>query len=456
MKKISFLICCLLSIQHLFAGQEDSLMIRRIFSEALTKGESYQNLQVLCSSIGGRLSGSENAAKAVEYISSVMKRLNADSVYKQACMVPHWVRGDAAEAKIIAKDKAVSLPVCALGGSIGTGAKGLTAQIVEVHSFDELKKLGKEKIKGKIVFYNRPMDPTLINTMHAYGGAAKQRYSGAMEAAPYGAIAVVVRSLSLSKQDIAHTGAMGYADTIAKIPGCAISTNAADLLSESLKKNPELSFYLRLNCESLPEVQSYNVVAELKGQSEPEKIIVFGGHLDSWDTGQGAHDDGAGVVQSIEVIRILKALNYVPKNTIRAVAFMNEENGRRGGLKYLELAQKNKEQHIAALESDEGGFAPLGFSMDASTEVRNRVKSWRPLLEPYGIYNFNESGSGSDIDPLVDTGVPGFSLLPESQRYFDYHHSPEDSFDKVNKRELELGAAAMAAFIYLIDQKGLK
>jgi len=161
-------------------------------------------------------------------------------------------------------------------------------------------------------------------------------------------------------------------------------------------------------------------------------------------------------VQSIEVIRILKALNYVPKNTIRAVAFMNEENGRRGGLKYLELAQKNKEQHIAALESDEGGFAPLGFSMDASTEVRNRVKSWRPLLEPYGIYNFNESGSGSDIDPLVDTGVPGFSLLPESQRYFDYHHSPEDSFDKVNKRELELGAAAMAAFIYLIDQKGLK
>ena len=456
MKKIFALLILIGISNHGIAQNTDSLFIRKIFTEALVNGESYQNLDYLSNKIGGRLSGSENAAKAVVYIESVMKKLNADAVFKQECMVPHWVRGAKEEAKIITNLKSVDANICALGGSIATGEKGITAQVIEVHHFDELKVLGKEKIKGKIIFYNRPMDATLINTMHAYGGAVGQRWAGAMQAAPYGAVGVVVRSMSLSKQDFPHTGAMGYSDTIPKIPACAISTNGADVLSRTLKSNPDLQFYFKMNCEKLADVPSFNVVAELKGSANPERIIVVGGHLDSWDTGDGAHDDGAGVVQSIEVIRILKALNYKPKCTIRVVAFMNEENGRRGGDKYAELAKQNNETHEAAIESDEGGFAPLGFSVDASEEVRKIVKSWRPLLEPYGIYNFNESGSGSDIEPIVNTGVPGFSLVPETQRYFDYHHTPEDTFDKVNKRELEMGGAAMAAFIYLIDQKGLK
>lgn len=455
MKKLFLGVLLITLIKPIKAQNADSIMLRKIFDEALTHSPAYQNLEYLCTKIGGRLSGSDNAAKAVLYVEGIMAKLGADSVYKQACMVPHWVRGDKESAKIINKQKVHEVSICALGGSIATSETGITAKVIEVHSFDELKILGAERIKGKIVFYNRPMDPKLLNTMHAYGGAAGQRWAGASQAAPFGAIGVVVRSMSLSKQDFPHTGSMGYEDSIAKIPACAISTNGADLLSDMLKENPNLQFFFKQSCKKLEDAPSFNVLAEIKGSEKPEKIIVVGGHLDSWDTGQGAHDDGAGVMQSIEVIRILKALNYKPRYTIRAVAFMNEENGHVGGLKYAELAKQNQETHIAAIESDEGAFAPLGFSMDASSDIRAKIKSWRPLFEPYGIYNFNESGSGTDIEPIVNTGVPGFSLVPESQRYFDYHHSPADTFDKVNKRELELGGAALAAFIYLIDQKGL-
>jgi carboxypeptidase Q len=439
-----------------FAQMNDSAMIRKIFNEALSNGEGYSNLDYLSNKIGGRLSGSENAEKAVVYVESILKNLSVDSVFKQACMVPHWVRGDKEIGKIGINDSFYVAQICALGGSIGTGDKGIKAKVVEVHSFEELEKLGMEKIAGKIVFYNRPMDPNKINTMHAYGGANNQRYGGAMKAAPYGAVGVVVRSMTLSKQDYPHTGSMGYADSIPKIPGCAISTNDADYLSFLLKSNPNLDFYFKMNCQKLADVQSFNVVGEIKGSEKPEKIIVVGGHLDSWDTGDGAHDDGAGVVQSLEVLRILKALNYKPKCTIRAVAFMNEENGRRGGSKYAELAKLNNESHIAALESDAGGFSPRGFSIEAPQEVRKKVQTWRNLLEPYGLYEFSKTGSGSDIEPLVEMGTAGFGLNPDTQRYFDYHHAPSDTFDKINKRELELGGAAMAALIYLIDQKGLK
>ena len=296
MKKILALVSCGLLIQGLCAQQTDSLMIRKIFNEALIHGESYHNLDYLCNKIGGRLSGSENAAHAVDYIEVVMKKLNSDSVFKQACMVPHWVRGVKEEAKILTKGKTAEVHICALGGSIATAEKGITAQVIEVQNFDELKALGKEKITGKIIFYNRPMDATQINTMHAYGGAVGQRWAGAMQAAPYGAIGVVVRSMSLSKQDFAHTGGMGYNDTIPKIPACAISTNDADALSKALKAQSDLKFYFKMSCKMLEDVPSFNVVAEIKGSEIPEKIIVVGGHLDSWDTGDGAHDDGAGVV----------------------------------------------------------------------------------------------------------------------------------------------------------------
>jgi len=298
------------------------------------------------------------------------------------------------------------------------------------------------------------MDPTKIRTFQAYGAAVKQRGLGAVEAAKYGGIAAIVRSMTPLHDDNPHTGAMHYKDSVEKIPAAAISTNAADLLSAQLKKDPHLKFFLKQTCKTLADVKSYNVVGEIKGTEHPEEIIVVGGHLDSWDLGKGAHDDGSGCVQSIEVLRLFKSLGIKPKRTVRAVMFMNEENGLMGGKKYAEIAEKNKEKHIVAIESDAGGFSPRGFSMTASDEKYQKVKSWKPLLEPYGIYNFTQGGGGADISPLEPMGVPVMELEPDSQRYFDFHHACTDTFENVNKRELELGGASMAALIYLISEHG--
>ncbi|MES2284557.1 MAG: M20/M25/M40 family metallo-hydrolase [Bacteroidota bacterium] len=438
-------------------AQTDSAMIKKIFNEALTNGKSYSNLDYLSNKIGGRLSGSPEAQKAVEWTFKAMKEAGADTVYLQECMVPHWVRGEKESAKIISlvTGSSKEVPICALGGSIATPAKGITAPVIEVKSFEELAKLGKEKVEGRIIFFNSPMDPTQIETFNAYGDAVMFRWAGASEAAKYGAAAVVVRSCTLLQDDNPHTGVMGYKDSINKIPACAISTNGANWLSENLKTNKNLQFYLKMSCQTLPDEKSYNVVGEIRAAKKSNEYIVVGGHLDSWDTGQGANDDGSGVVQSIEVIRIYKALGIKPKCNIRAVAFMNEENGGRGGKKYEELAKLNNEKHIAAIESDAGSFSPRGFSSDVTPQVKLKLKSWRPLFEPYGIYSFDRDGSGSDIRPLKDAGVPCFELLPDSQRYFDYHHAPTDIFENINKRELELGGAAMAALIWMISQHGL-
>ncbi|MES2140035.1 MAG: M20/M25/M40 family metallo-hydrolase [Bacteroidota bacterium] len=438
-------------------AQTDSAMIKKIFNEALTNGKSYSNLDYLSNKIGGRLSGSPEAQKAVEWTYKAMKEAGADTVYLQECMVPHWVRGEKESAKIISLVTGISkeVPICALGGSVATPAKGITAPVIEVKSFEELAKLGKAKVEGKIIFFNSPMDPTQIETFNAYGDAVMFRWAGASEAAKYGALGVVVRSCTLLQDDNPHTGVMGYKDSINKIPACAISTNGANWLSENLKTNKNLVFYLKMSCQALPDEKSYNVVGEIYAAKKSNEYIVVGGHLDSWDTGQGANDDGSGVVQSIEVIRIFKALGIKPKCNIRAVAFMNEENGGRGGKKYAELAKLNNEKHIAAIESDAGSFSPRGFSSDVTPQVKVKIKSWRPLFEPYGIYNFDNDGSGSDIRPLKDAGVPCFELMPDSQRYFDYHHAATDIFENINKRELELGGAAMTALIWMISQYGL-
>ena len=438
-------------------AQTDSAMIKKIFNEALTNGKSYSNLDYLSNKIGGRLSGSPEAQKAVEWTYKAMKDAGADTVYLQECMVPHWVRGEKESAKIISliTGSSKEVPICALGGSIATPAKGITATVVEVKSFEELAKLGKEKVKGRIVFFNSPMDPTEIETFNAYGDAVMFRWAGASEASKYGAVAVVVRSCTLLQDDNPHTGVMGYKDSINKIPACAISTNGAKWLSDNLKTNKNLQFYLKMSCNTLPDEKSYNVVGEIFAAKKSNEYIVVGGHLDSWDTGQGANDDGAGVVQSIEAIRIFKALGIKPKCNIRAVAFMNEENGGRGGKKYADLAKLNNEKHLAAIESDAGSFSPRGFSSDVTPEVKDKLKSWQSLFEPYGIYRFDHNGSGADIAPLKNSGVPCFELLPDSQRYFDYHHAATDIFANINKRELELGGAAMTALIWMIAQHGL-
>ncbi len=455
--KLSLLFVLTSLSTSIIIAQTDSAMIKKIFNEALTNGKSYSNLNYLSKKIGGRLSGSPQAQQAVEWTFKAMKEAGADTVFLQECMVPHWVRGEKESAKVIASGMKnyKPVPICALGGSIATPAEGITARVVEVKSFEELAKLGREKIEGKIVFYNSPMDPTQIETFNAYGNAVMFRWAGASEAAKYGAVGVVVRSCTLVQDDNPHTGVMGYKDSIKKIPACAISTNAANWLSESLKTYKNLKFYFKMSCQTLPEEKSYNVVGEIRGSEPSKEYIVVGGHLDSWDNGEGANDDGCGIVQSIEVIRIFKTLGIKPKCTIRAVAFMNEENGGRGGKKYAELAKLNNEKHIAAIESDAGSFTPQGFSSDVTPEVKTKLKSWRPLFEPYGIVNFDRDGGGSDIAPLKKDGVPCIELMPDSQRYFDFHHSPSDVFENVNKRELELGGAAMTSLVWLISQYGL-
>ncbi|MDG1328273.1 MAG: M20/M25/M40 family metallo-hydrolase [Flavobacteriaceae bacterium] len=425
-------------------NQQDSMMIKQLFNTSLNDGQSYQWLDYLSNNIGSRLSGSLGAELAVDYTKEQMIDLDLDNVWLQPVMVPKWTRGAKEYAYIETAPGVTSIAnICALGGSVPTPYGGLKAKVVEVKSFEELKELGREKIQGNIVFYNRPMQDDLIQTMRAYGGAVGQRYSGASEAAKYGAVGVVVRSMSLSQDDFPHTGAMSYGDTPKdlRVPACAISTNGANYLSATLKLQPNLLFYFNQNCKSHPDVQSYNVIGEIRGSESPNNFIVVGGHLDSWDLGDGSHDDGAGCVQSLEVLRLLKKVGYQPKHTIRAVMFMNEENGLRGGNKYAEEAKRKEEFHVFALESDAGGFTPRGFSFDTNEDNFQQIKNWENLFSPYLVNRFVRGGSGADIGPLKNQGIISVlaGLSPDSQRYFDYHHAANDTFDKVNKRELELG-----------------
>ncbi|MBI1768974.1 MAG: M20/M25/M40 family metallo-hydrolase [Bacteroidetes bacterium] len=451
-----FLFVCLVTMAKAQIVQ-DSDGIKEIFDAALKNGKSYEMLTELCTKIGPRLSGSPGAAAAVEWSRHMMEKYDFDSVWLQPVMVPHWVRGEKEIARVLNSKKMgmVNLTICALGGSPGTGPSGISSQVIEVKNFDELKQLGS-KVQGKIIFFNRPMDPTKISTFAAYGGAVDQRGTGAVEAAKLGASAVIVRSMGVNLEDYPHTGGVRYSSEVKKIPAVAVSTKHAELLSQLLKEEKDLQVYLETHCEILDDAPSSNVIGQINGSEFKNEIIDIGGHLDSWDLAQGAHDDGAGVVQSIEVLRLFKQLGIKPKRTIRAVMFMNEENGLRGGTKYAETAKAKNENHIVAIESDEGGFTPRGFTMTATDLVKNKIKSWKPLFEPYGLTDFDHPGGGADIGPLGALGTPMIGYLPDSQRYFDYHHTPEDTIDKVSPRELELGAAAMASLVFLIDRYSLK
>jgi len=462
MKKTFLLLAALFCMMQGFAQKvntEDSLMIRNIYDMALLNGESYEWLEYLSKEIGGRLSGSLEAERAVKYTESELNELGLDKVWLQPVMVPKWTRGLPEYAFIETAPGISSVTnVCALGGSVATPDGGLKAEVLEVQSIEDLARYGKEQIEGKIVFYNRPMQADLINTFESYGGCVDQRYAGAMEAARYGAVGVVIRSMNLRNDDFPHTGSMTYGDIPVnqRIPACAISTNGANYLSSALKIQPTLKFYFKQNCRTYADVQSYNVIGEITGSVYPNKYMVVGGHLDSWDLGDGSHDDGAGCVQSMEVLRLFKELNYKPRHSIRVVLFMNEENGLRGGRKYAEEAKLKNEKHIFALESDAGGFTPRGFSFDIDEANFQQVKGWEPLFKPYLIHYFEKGGSGADIGPLKEDGIVLSGLRPDSQRYFDYHHAANDTFEAVNKRELELGGAAMASLIYLFDKYGTK
>lgn len=457
---LTFNLMCLLTLQ--LSAQDltttaDSVFIRNIFDQALVEGESYQNLEHLCKDVGHRLSGSKAAEKAVEWGKKVMDGLDLDRVYLQSIDVPFWERGDI-ESASIKSDKDITLSIRTLGGSVGTNGL-MQGSVVEVSSLEEVAKLGKEAIAGKIVFYNRPMDPKPISTFQSYGGCVDQRYAGASVAAEYGAIAVMVRSMSLLEDDgHAHTGSMGYKTGVNKIPAVAVSTHDANVLHDHLQKNESTEVELNVNAHTNENVVSSNVIGEIKGSVYPNKVIVIGGHLDSWDVGEGAHDDGAGVVHSMEVLRILKALNYTPRYTIRVVLFMNEENGNMGGKGYAAKAKAKNENHVIALESDRGGFSPRGFNILADSSQVDFVRQFREVLEPYGLHHFEPGYAGVDISPLdtkenkVNPDLIMMGLVPDSQRYFDYHHSDTDVFENVNKRELELGCGAMTSIIYLMDK----
>ena len=441
-------------------AQEDAFFIKEIYNTALTRSKCYTNLHYLSTQIGGRLAGSPQAAAGVEYTYQLMQNMGMDTVWLQPCTVPHWVRGEKEIVKIVNSTKAgtLNLRATSLGNSDGTGPNGLSAEVIEVHSLEQVDSLGTKALQGKIVFYNRPMNPTHIRTFHAYGGAVDQRGSGPALAAKYGAVAAIVRSMTTNLDDVPHTGVTIFRERDRRIPALAISTNDAEMLSQLMQEEKVRLYIRNTSYMSTPKL-SYNVIGEIKGSTHPDEIILVGGHLDSWDIGSGAHDDGAGCMHSIEVIHLLKMLNYQPKRTIRCVMFMNEENGLEGAREYARVSNVQNEFHMAAIESDAGGFSPRGFSFAGHeatfTKNMQTVSEWLPLLEPYGLY-FTPGGSGADVSQLKSQKGLLAGLRVDSQRYFDFHHTADDTIDAVNKRELELGAAAMTALVYLLDKYGLE
>ncbi|MBL6871423.1 MAG: M20/M25/M40 family metallo-hydrolase [Flavobacteriales bacterium] len=447
-----FILFCSLCLK---CQEIDSLKLREIYDFNLQQSNCYENLRSLCKDVGHRLSGSKSAQKAVEWAELLMKNSNLDTVYLQQIIVPHWERGDI--EKVYWKNingETVDVNCTALGGSVSTNGI-VNGEVVEIKNWGQLEEFGKNKIKGKIIFFNRVMNPTFINTGMAYGSCVDQRHSGASRAVEYGAIGVLVRSMTLKFDNIPHTGSMSYADSTKKIPAVAISTVDAHNLSEALKNNELKHLSMELSCKQLDDTSSYNVIGEIKGQEFPDEIILVGGHLDSWDIGEGAHDDGAGVVQSLQVLETFKKLKLKSKRTLRCVMYMNEENGNRGGKHYASMVRKTGEKHLFALESDRGGFSPRGFSIDGTKIQLEYLQSFEKLFKPYQLHVFSEGYSGVDIGPLKDGKLCLVGLIPDSQRYFDFHHSKADVFENVHKRELELGASAISSIVYLVDKYGL-
>ena len=376
-------------------------------------------------------------------------------------MVPKWVRGDIEEVQISWLDKGnqrKTLKATSLGNSIGTDGEQLVGRIIEVFDLDTLDILGESVLKDKIVFYNRPLDPTRLSTGHAYGEAVDQRVHGASRASKYGAKAALVRSVTLLQDDLPHTGTQSYQPGIKPVPSLAISTNDANFLSQQLQEATVLG-HIRNNPQMLDSVISHNVEAEIKGSEFPDEIILVGGHLDSWDLGGGAHDDGSGCVHALQVFQTLQDLGYKPKRTLRCVMFMNEENGLGGGKAYAKASNEKGEFHLAAIESDSGGFTPRGFGCSGDPEVFKpylaKLQQFDTFLDPYDLY-LKAGGGGADIGPLKSQKGLLIGFQPDNSRYFDFHHTSADVFENVNVRELRMGAAAITALVYLIDQKGLK
>jgi len=445
----------LLTSRFAFGQDPDSAFIRKIYDEALDRGQSYENLRSLCKDIGSRLTGSAGAEMSVYWGENKMKACGFDKVYLQEFNAPHWERGTKEAAWIKNKKGEIrKVEVLALGGSVGTNGL-LEGEVVKFETLDELKEAEERKVEGKIVFLSQAMDNKQIHTFNAYGESYPNRGQGAIEAARKGALAVVIRSLGLPVDEYPHTGSLMYNDDVKKIPGAALSTQDAELLTDWLDRG-KVNLLLEMNCKDLGSAVTYNVIGEITGTSDKDEIITVGGHLDSWDVGEGAHDDGAGLMHSLEAFRILKELDYQPRHTLRVVFFMNEENGDMGGRSYARFASEAGEKQVAAIESDRGGFTPRGFDINNATpSFIQKLQEVVQILKPYDLYSFEEGYAGADIAPLKSfySEIVLFDFAPDSQRYFDFHHTAADVFENVNKRELEMGCASMAAMLYLIDQK---
>lgn len=433
----------------------DSLVFRKIADNIMLHGQAYEHLRVLCKTIGHRLSGSPQAQKAVSWAQNALRQAGADTVWLQPVDVPVWTRGPEQLTMKGGLDKEwEQLSMLSLGNSEGTKGKVLEAPVVMVSSFDAFKALRSEQTQGAIIFFNFPFPQEVINTFDGYGIAGPYRWHGPNVASAKGAAGVVIRSVSTGLDDFAHTGSIRYADSVKPIPAVAIGNTSADKLARACAKGT-VRVRLQSDCGMHGVAHSYNVIGEIRGTDFPQQIVLVGGHLDSWDVGEGAHDDGAGCVQAIEVIRTFKATGIRPKRTTRAVLFMNEENGLKGGHAYADSAKAHVEQHILAIESDAGGFSPRGIGLNMPESSKTKIKKYQSLFLPYGVYDFDQEEGGADISPLQKAGIPVAGLLPDPQRYFDLHHTQNDVFEQVNHRELKLGAVTLAQFVYLISEYGL-
>lgn len=439
--------------------QADSLYIHQLSVEILNATDANTNLKYLTKEIGHRISGSPQMYLAEQWGKKLLYACGADEVLMQECMVPHWVRGAKEQGTVTyqenGKNVIKKLNLLSIGNAAGTGTAGVQGNIVLVHSFQELDEK-RSTIKNKIVFFNVPFEDTLIETGAAYSRNVKYRGGAASASAKYGAKAVIVRSMTHAGDNIPHTGALRYNDSFPRIPAFALGLDDVSLLQDIVTKDADAKLSLFSNCSMLPDTLAHNVIGVLKGSEYPESVITIGGHLDSWDVGEGAQDDGAGIIHTIEILRAFTKLGYRPKHTIHFVLFANEENGTRGGAAYAASFKLNKMQSYFALESDAGGFTPRGFGISSTDAIFEKVLSWKSFFEPYYGERITAGGGGADIGFLNEQyNTPTAGLETDSQRYFDLHHTEKDVFENVNMRELKLGAINMAALIYLVDSKGL-
>jgi hypothetical protein len=444
MKILAVFSVLLISASALAQSTADSIIARE-----LQTSRSYETLSHLTDDVGARLTGSKGAALAVKWATQQFREWDIP-VSNEPVKVPHWVRGREEAHLVSAANHNIVLT--AIGGSVATPASGITADVIEVDSFDELKTLGTATLRGKIVFYNNPMDMDLVRThraFEAYRIAVAFRGAGASRAAEYGAKAIVIRSVGSASLRTPHTGALRYDPKQPKIPAAAMTAEDAMLVHRLLARGKRVRMHMLLTPKTLPDVDSANVIAEIRGSEKPEEIVLIGAHLDSWDLATGAIDDGSGVAMVMETMRLLKEMNLHPRRTIRAVLFMNEENGLRGGLQYAK--DHLKEKHVAAIETDAGGAAPTGFTTTLKGEALTALESRTKPLAAVSSNRFEVADeTGADTGPLTAAGVPGFGLVPEPLHYFDYHHTNADTLDKVDPKELAQDTAAIAALAWIL------